>query len=280
MKISPSELSTLAQCEWKWHFKYEQEEEDPPGPALQLGTLVHKWGEAWHSGEGAVLPSYWVDDYLVYVKGVAPKDAIVHLSDFPEETIVTAEWLAGRYEEHYGPRPPENWEIIATEPFIPFDFGDGVQVICRADHLIRIHDDEEYEGLWLREMKSYGRNSRLELTTISPQETTYLIGAEEAYGERPRGILFDGVYTYQWVKPRPAVDSFQRIWTNRNEEQVQLALRQLGAAVDRKYELIGQPITSALANVGPLCTSCNFKHQCFQRMLGDDYSEIAVEDDE
>lgn len=305
LKVSYSEASTLAGCEQRWWYRYGEEIEETPGAALVLGTLLHVGtGEPWLRNGVAELPVDWEDPH---------SGEMVYLADFPEAEVAKAEWLLDRWNKHYGP-PSDDWEIIAVEDSFSFEWN-GLLIVVRTDGLIR---ERSTGHLWLREVKSYGRNTRLELVSVSPQETIYAAGIEAKYGERPFGILFDGIYTYQWVpeKPtqkeliaeaeahgmtwatkkaatvwaremveqhpgveRPPADSFSRLWPDRSEEQIDRALEWLAAVAERKYELT-EIRQKPIANVGPLCDSCFFKPRCFQDLLGVESDEIEVELDD
>lgn len=304
-RIDYTEAYTLAQCEVKHDLKYNHGfDANRKGPGLQKGTLLHLAGERWLKGEGMTLPQRWVDNYT---------ETPMEIGDFGEEIVDDVDWLCARYMEHYGETPPDDWEIVAVETPLEWKLPyRDVTVFGRADGLVRVDGK-----LWLRELKSYGRNSRLDIVQVSPQETTYLKGVEETFGERPYGILFDGIYTYRW-KPkqrtlaeieaelvaeggmwsktglraaakmiqanepgieRPAADSFHREWTDRNEFQVEQAVVQMAAIANRRWELTieGQV---PIANIGPSCNSCDVRTECFNRLLGEDWTEIGWEDDE
>ena len=57
--------------------------------------------------------------------------------------------------------------------------------------------------LVLIERKTYGQRGRLDTVGVEPQPTMYFDLIEQNYGRRPDMILYDGIYTHQFVPKAP-----------------------------------------------------------------------------
>jgi hypothetical protein len=315
--INYSEMSTLARCEMQYVYAYKlgvAEAADTNKRGLHRGTLIHLGGDNWLRGEGARLPETWTDD--INTGGKPGEMRTLSLSDFDPEDVARARWLLARYEQHYGSRPPSSWNVISSEEWLTTTVTvDGVtyRIVGRTDGLIEI------EGmLWLRELKSYGSRGRLKTVHVEPQPTIYKRLVEDNYERELFGVMFDGVYTYEWALKKPTQaqlieqhiangglpfptkkaaqewareevahhpgfqehgpeESFERVFTDRSEVQVELTEKVLAAAIKRRNTL--ETLDDAIPNVGQqTCNSCGFKARCWARLAGDDESDIEVLD--
>lgn len=192
--INYSEFNTLTDCEWKWKYAYLLgQEEEGAKRGLHLGTLCHLWHGRWLVGKGATLPLTWNDD--INTGGKPGEVRCLSLTDFEPELVERALWLAGRFEKHYGSQPPSHWNVISAEQWIARDFSWGT-LVGRTDGFVEIDGK-----LWLIEVKSYrSRPGPLAYAMVSPQLGCYSLLAEETFGVRPYGILYQGILTYQWAR--------------------------------------------------------------------------------
>jgi hypothetical protein len=195
--INYSEFTALATCERKWAYAYifgEQEEGARRG--LHLGTLCHLWHSRWLQGLGATLPEVWTDD--INTGGKPGEERTLSLTDFESELVTRATWLAGRFVACYGAEPPSSWNVISTEEWLVRDFGD-FGLVGRTDGFVEIDGQ-----LWLIEVKSFGsRPGPLAYAHVSPQLGCYGLLAEARHGHTPFGVLYQGIYTYQWKPEVP-----------------------------------------------------------------------------
>lgn len=187
-----SEFATLARCERQWAYGYVLgEEENGARAGLHLGTLLHKGHEQWMLGNGATLPRTWADD--ISAGGKPGEERTYSLEDFDPELVERATWLLTRWASHYGSEPPSHWNVISTEGWLTADTSWG-QLVGRTDGIIEIDGE-----LWFNEVKSYGAKGRLDYVPVDPQLGIYDILVEATYGKPAFGIIYDGIYTYQWV---------------------------------------------------------------------------------
>jgi hypothetical protein len=143
------------------------------------------------------------------------------------------------------------------------------RLVGRTDGLLRIGGK-----LWLREVKSYGSKGRLNYAHVDPQLVVYTALAEAVYGEPIFGVLYDGIYTYQWKRDvHPAADSFERRYFDISPTMRENGAQYLAAALRRRQHLIAWP-GDALPSIGQMCNSCGFKAKCWSQ-LGDDELEIG-----
>jgi len=198
--INYSEFNTLSQCEEKWRRSYVNlEEETGTKDAMHLGTLLHLALGRWQNGEGATLPEVWTDD--INTGGKPGEIKTLRLAEFNPEIVERCEWLLERYVQHYGSAPPSSWNVITSEEWLTRDFGSGTgkwTLVGRTDGAVMIDGQ-----LWLLERKSYGSKGRLDYVGVDPQLAAYCLLYEAKHGVRPFGIIYDGIYTYQWALKKP-----------------------------------------------------------------------------
>jgi PD-(D/E)XK nuclease superfamily len=207
--INYSEFATLARCETQWGYAYLLNQEEPGEKAgMHRGTLLHVGADRWLRGLGATLPEEWTDD--INTGGKPGVERTLRLDSFDPLLVEQARWLLSRYEAHYGSVPPANWEIVSSEEWLTCEVtapGGTFRIVGRTDGLIRVFPNKAKRGkgkLWLREVKSAANiKQRLLTVDVEPQPTIYYALVEANYGERPQGILFDGINTYQWKPERP-----------------------------------------------------------------------------
>jgi hypothetical protein len=311
-RINYSEFNTLTDCEQRWVYAFlDKEEEQGARKGLRLGTLIHLWHGRWLMGQGATLPPSWTDD--INTGGKPGEERTLCLTDFDPELVARAQWLAQRFEAHYGSRPPSSWNVISAEDWMSREFEWGT-LVGRTDGFVEIDG-----RLWLIEVKSYGsRPGPLAYAVVSPQLGCYSLLAETHFGQRPWGILYQGIYTYQWVPNKPTqksvIEAWQAAgrteplkdlklaakvfvenpanWTERDpsesfeqlevdfgDAQLRTAERYLNAAVNRRDVLTALP-AEALPSVGQHCKGCGFKDRCWSELGGVEPFEIEIDDED
>lgn len=226
--INYSEFNTLTDCERRFVYQYVlNEAEGGEKRGLHLGTLCHLWHGRWLMGHGATLPEVWTDD--INTGGKPGEQRTLSLSDFDPALVERALWLAARFELHYGSAPPSSWHVISAEEWLTREFPWGT-LVGRTDGFVEIDGQ-----LWLIEVKSYGsKPGPLAYCQVSPQLGCYSLLAEAKYGKLPFGILYQGIYTYQW---KPKVPS-------------QKALIEEAVANDAEFVLHGTHLRIAALNKG------------------------------
>ena len=195
--INYSEFNTLTQCERRFVYQYVlNQEEGGERRGLNLGTLCHLWHSRWLTGQGATLPSEWSDD--INVGGKPGEVRTLCLSDYDPALVTRAEWLAARFCAVYGESPPSSWTVISAEEWLTREFTWGT-LVGRTDGFVEIDGQ-----LYLIEVKTYGsKPGPLAYCQVSPQLGCYSLLAEEKFGKLPFGILYQGIYTYQWKPKKP-----------------------------------------------------------------------------
>jgi hypothetical protein len=189
--ITFSEFATLAACERRWAYRYVLGEPEQASRAMTLGTLCHRWHESWLLGDGGVLSDSWTTDRAP--DGTQGDPVTLRLGEFEPEVVDKALWLRDRFIECYGAQPPSSWNVIGAESYMEREFTWG-NLVGRTDGFVEIDGE-----LWLIELKTYGaRPGPLAYAQVSPQLGCYSLLAEAKYGKRPYGVIYQGVYTYQW----------------------------------------------------------------------------------
>lgn len=201
--INYSEFFTLAGCDERWVLAYLRLlEEDGERRGLHVGTLLHIGLDRWNLGLGATLPREWTDD--IAAGGKQGESYTRYLADFNPEHVALAQWLLARYEQHYGARPPSSWREVISEQWLSVDIGGGTTVTGRFDGLVYIEGDPDIpDGWWLLERKSYKSKGRLDYVHVDPQLVIYRMLVKATKGIEIMGVLFDGIYTYQWQPEKP-----------------------------------------------------------------------------
>jgi hypothetical protein len=243
--ISVSELAALARCEWAWNASYVGERpESAKSAAMARGTEVHRLVQHWRN-TGYVLAS---DDEV-------------------------SAWLIKRYAAHYAPTD-RGIRTLATE--LPY----AVRLLAPYDgHLFGFIDGvvTTYDGMWLHEIKTMKDWSRLSQLPVDMQVSLYIWAARQS-GLPVRGVMYDAIRTQRWVRgpERPTAESFERIWIERTDEQIDSALEQLHSALDLRWSLTER---APLKNIGQACSWCPHIAACYDLAIEILDDDPAVEAD-
>lgn len=292
---SYTELNTIAQCEMRWAHKYlYRTDQGEKTTGLAKGTWLHDVvGQWWWD------PTLSMDEIVRHARNAQ--------ADLP--WVEDAVWVANRYEQHYFADRAEVVETVGREVRLELDLpGTGVRVVAWIDEIRR----DAQGGLWLVERKTMLNWARLSLLPVDPQITTYLWIAR-ASGLPVVGVLFDAIRTYHWApeKPtltelqgevlteqpeltkkaameiarerqaahpgfeRPLAESFEQLWLDRTDEQIEEGLDEMRAALVRRQMLAGglRPVR----NLGEQCNRCPFKNECWDAVAFPE--EIEIEDE-
>lgn len=317
-KTSYTELSTLAECEQKWSYKYGGPEyvRTAATEAMLKGTLSHVGATAFWKG------TPWTEAIAAYV--VDPENA-VDQSTY-SAVIGDVEWLMARYQRHYAPLS-RNVEVIHVEKKLSAKVpGTKFSIYGYVDEMWRVNGK-----LWLVERKTMKDWSRLDLVPVSPQETLYYWLAIQN-GLEPYGLVFDALRTYRWALEKPTQkqlieeaplnpetgaapweepafvmqhtmqdqtpakrklewaraaverhpgvekkadsESFEQLWLDRNQDQIDAALRWARSIMRRRNAIKHGSIP--IRNVGPFCKTCAFKDECFDGLAFATQPEIEL----
>lgn len=280
-----TELSTLAQCEQRWWYRFPAGGDSEPSMQMLKGTIIH---------EGAA--AFWScpDSDVVYKAMVA-----AGLHDLEPQDRSDTEWLMWRYCDFYAPMV-DRVRVIEHEMELKAKLpGTNITVWGHLDGVYEIDGK-----LFVVERKTYGRRDRLDLLDIDPQITLYDWLAK-ANGISVYGILFDGIYTRRWalekptqkalieanaedpagvrfttkqlerswaksqVEAHPGVDralseSFDQVWLYRTKTQVAQAQRWASDILSRRAAL--RRSKRPVRNIGPLCKGCFEREQCGEEL--------------
>jgi hypothetical protein len=238
--ISYSEAATLAGCEQKWAFSYVGErEESSKSAAMALGTEMH----------GAI-QSWWpTGEYVVESEKAA--------------------WLMARYVEHYSADQMYGMtELLEAEkPFaVPLGEPFAGHLFGFFDGLIQVQGIVPHEGLWLHEIKTMAQWTRLKQLPVDLQVSLYIWAARQS-GFPVRGVMFDAIRTQQWVRgpERPTTESFERVWVQRTDDELDAAVSQMYSALALRDQLRGDDdgARAPLKNIGQNCDWCFHVSKCF-----------------
>jgi hypothetical protein len=269
--LSPSQLSMVTECEMKWAFDRDRPRDEEtghrirtiaPGAGLSLGTAVHtllapRWrGEDWRAliPEAAVraIPTWTPEWNLPDVVAKAVRLVERHEAAFPVLPMTVAtEW------QFKLPHPRDRHLEITG-------YQDGLVLVGSGDE----PPESWHQGLWIRETKTMGRLDRLQWLPYDPQVATYMWAAR-AQGFDIRGVLYDAIYTKEWVSERDPAESFPRQWLPYNQAAVDGVLIAYERAASRIRSLqYGQeprvtgPAHQPVRNAGRACLYCDYVGPC------------------
>lgn len=237
--LSYSEAATLAGCEAKWNFSYVGERpESAKSAAMARGTEMHNLVQHWWP-TGEILPT-------------------------EDET---AAWLMERYARHYAAdQQYQMVELLEVErPFaVPLGEPWDGHLFGFFDGSARVQGIVPHEGLWLYEIKTMGQWERLKQLPVDLQVSLYIYAAR-ASGLPVRGVLFDAIRTQRWSRgpERPTSESFERVWIERTQEELDAAVEQMYSALALRDGLTGRRPRTPLKNVGQGCSWCQHRSACF-----------------
>lgn len=236
--LSFSEMSTLSQCEKKWKLQYDtdQEKDFAPSPAMELGSEMHR-----------LLGLWW---------GPGGPESLQ--SENP-----TAQWLMGRYNEYYMEQAAL-LHMINTE--IPFAVRlPGILPLWFFGWFDGLVKDYETGDLWIAEFKTMGNWSKLNQLPVDKQITAYIYAARQS-GYDVKGVMYDAIRTYMWTGKNAAdhvpAESFERVFVERTDEQIQEWLDEVDSAVSVKLDL-RYNLRVPLRNVGQNCDWCPVMPECY-----------------
>lgn len=233
--ISFSEMQAFAHCEWKWNAIYnvQDREEYPSTDAMELGSEMHRL----------------LGNYYMQTGGTVSE-------------LDTANWLMDRYDMHYHDYVPKLKMEAVEIPFAVWHKEAGVWVFGWLDGLVRDLDTDE---LWITEFKTMGNWSKLNQLPKDKQVSLYIWAARRA-GYNVKGVMYDAIRTYKWTgknadQHEPA-ESFQRLWVERTDEEIQDLLYELDSVISRRGD-IKYHIDPPIRNVGQACDWCPVMAKCY-----------------
>lgn len=234
-----------------------------PGPALQLGTAIHTLTEARWRGQ----------DFRTNIERACREVAPSWQARFAVPEIVQkAAWLVERHERMYPVLPI----ALATE--LAFDLPiPGGRLRGRVDGLV-MDPDPEHRGLWIIETKSFGDFKRVDWLPDDPQPYTYMWAVGQQGFTNVAGVLWDGIYTYQWSDKKgkrvmspaeydqehPVSDSFRRVWLPYDQAKIDRTMGDYARQAARAQMVLADP-DLAVPSRGAGCTYCGVYNEC-QRM--------------
>lgn len=290
---SHTELSTLTDCEMRWWLRYGEDVKGEPGPALLLGRLMHTLAGTFQKDGD------WRQVLKAEVANAGGGSAEhVDLAYLEDDVFGKAYWLMQRYERHYADDYLLN--IVAQELDLKATIpGTGFTHQAIIDEVWR----DPAGDLWVVERKTFSDRRRIASVEYDPQLTGNLWVAKEN-GIDAVGIVFDGIYTKQWVRERPTQasilaeleaevprrrstkadlralakvlqaehpgvdrpdsESFVRLWLDRSDAQIEGALLELEAQVQRRQDLSWG--AKPTRNIGPHCDRCDQRGPCLERL--------------
>lgn len=237
--LSYSEAATLAGCEAKWHYSYVGEREDSPkSAAMARGSELHRLIQHWWP-TGEILPT-------------------------EDET---AAWLLERYAQQYqSDQQYQMIELLEVERPFAVDLGApwSGHLFGFMDGVARVQGLVPHEGLWIYEIKSMAQWTRLDQLPVDMQVSLYIWAARQS-GLPVRGVIYDAVRTQRWVKgpERPTSESFQRVWVERTDDEINDAVEQMYSAIALRDGLTGRRPRKPLKNIGQNCSWCFHQSACF-----------------
>lgn len=241
---SYSELATLAHCDEKWWLRYVLEEEVDQGKAAKLG-------DALHAATADVLTPNHKD------LATATIDAIEALDATGKEQ---ASYLLPRWWDVMRLVQPDLGVAVENEMKLEAALPNGVLFKGRLDTL---HQNDA--GLiTLRECKSSGRKTNLDLVMVAPQLTLYYWLLCEN-GIVPDRVLLDHINTYHYKSARHVSETAQLVWVDRHESQIDEALGWAMKLIERRDAIL-QDGDNSIRNFGAHCSFCDHKLSCFEAM--------------
>lgn len=195
-----TELTSLADCERKWAYKYLDREEGGDSTGRYLGRILHELIGAWWIGGDA---QERAEDEL---RQLGHPD----LADSEAEVALAAKawWLYDRYTRHYGKdRADGTLRVLATELRLQRSLpGSDVEVVTYIDQIVQLRS----AGIWAVERKTMADWTRLETLEVDPQVSLILWQLRED-GWPVRGLLYDAIRTYQWKPTQPTLTELKAV---------------------------------------------------------------------
>lgn len=273
-RSSYSELSTLADCEKKWWFRYLMRDRRPQTVQQRRGSHLHDLVAAWRQGDVEPAMQRLVD------------------ADLDPEQFEAISWVFDRYVRYYGPqgRP----RVVANELKVESTdgrFGD-ITIETWVDEIVQVHNG----GLWAVERKSMKDWRRLSSLDVDPQ-VSITVWNLQRNGWPIKGVLYDAIRTHvfagtkptqaflkglmakhegekqdayldrireaqEWQRiEEPLESSFRLEPQYRSEVHIAAALDEMAAGLARRRALAAGD--APMRNIGNHCDWCDYKYECW-----------------
>lgn len=279
-RTSYSEAALLAHCEKAWTYRYLGERRAfEPSVAMQRGTFVHD-----------VVATWWDDP----TRGMA--SIVNKWGEEGQQLPDDGEWVALRYEERYDEtRQAGDLRVIGNELKLVVRVpGTQVDLVLYIDQLVL----DRAGQMWIVERKTMKDWRRLDSIDVDQQVSLYVWAFRQA-GVPVVGAIYDAIRTYRWQpeKPtitalaaevmagttstkkeamesaralqaahpgveRPVEDSFRSLWLERTPDQLDEAVADLQAAIQRKALLAAG--LRPMRNIGMRCSTCDYRTECWE----------------
>jgi hypothetical protein len=263
--IDFSSLSTLADCQWRWHRKYVLGETFEPSTPMKLGSLLGEACAEFYAGRPwQAVVMRWLTEW----KAENPE------AEFDPEWIERAAWIMARYERHYADDRADVTQLGAEVPFrvrLPGRYG---WLVGKIDEIWKVNG-----RIWIVERKSGNDFRKIDsgLFVWDPQTSIYYWAAKKMDME-PWGICIDFLRTYRWKRDgdaRPTEESFRREWHDRTDEHLEHAIGEAGKGLTLAKLIINKTI-EPLRNLGEHCSWCECRNACVADLA---FEDLVVPDE-
>lgn len=248
MIVSVTEVETFLRCRTKWDYTSFNRQSLTPvinAPALEVGSLIHatlaQWTEHPAMSKADVLAFYAVAGTKsltatsqAYEERVGCKPAPAELERVME-AITLGYAMIGNYIDYWKSPLPDGFMLVQTEQTLLVPIPNTTHNLeGTLDGLIA--DESGY--LYVLERKTFGQHPTDGELDRKYQFLAYMWALRQLYGERVRGMAYDGL----WKREVPGK-------TGRHTSPDSLFLRKLLVRPSYEIELFGREIAAQVSDM-------------------------------
>jgi hypothetical protein len=196
LSIHVSDMRSFDMCRRRWWFSSVNSmnlERHVPVPALWLGTGVHVALDAFYSGKNPL------EIYDAWLAQEWKRLQSEHAALWPEEVRMLEEQgsLGRSMVAHYRlwARRHDFFKVLRTEQAfsIPIRIRPGARALPKARYEGRLDGlvEDDRGRIWVLEHKTCRRFPNEKTLDFNDQATGYVLGAEEVFGVKPSGVIFN-----------------------------------------------------------------------------------------
>lgn len=297
-RISFSEANTLANCEWKWDYVYRQGHDGDVSFAMLKGTAAHelaaKW---WESGDVSSALSPETVDEIVRCQGGMGVEAVLDWADWmmrryaeyhedlrnsmdvvEHELTLTAILpgtkipVVGRIDGVYANKTTGELYAVERKTYGRRDRLDYLTVDPQVSLYYWVLQQNGYDITGVMYDGIYTYRWKPEKPTqkqlIEDAKNGTLVDVDSPAADAPKKVWTEWAREQVERHPgaeRPVADSFDVIWLDRTEGQVEQALLDLKGVVNRRAALRRKG-ARPIRNIGQQCNWCSARSACHEAL--------------
>lgn len=273
ISISPSQISSMeCRLQWFWGTKRGLRQ-IKINPALDLGSAVHVWMEAFYIPNAErekleVIPDPFkvMDDWFSSRKAELQLRHADDMAKWDEMRNLAQDLMRG-YVAHYGDDPYREWDVLESEKTLYYPIPDprtgeqsSYRISARLDGIVR---DRTFNTIHSLEHKTYSSFDAGHFQYDHQFTSQILVGKPYDISS----VIYNGVRK-QRPGPRVRVPIYQREEIHRNAAQINAFLIRAFWLAEQFYGSLSEELPIYPEPSSRRCGMCDFREPCSLYMRG------------